>query len=923
MAQQRNATPFLQLVARAVLAEHGTALRDVAVVLPSQRAGLYLRKWLAQEAGSSIWSPQVFTIGSFLEELSGLRALPAEELLFEGYEAYRLAEGSRAQPFGDFLQWGGTMLADISEVDAHLQPLDKFYRDLRSWEEIGWTFNNDPLSRGQQRMVLFWATAGKVHRLLKERLLAQGGGTAGMIEEAAAGIPAAGAGRWKAVWFAGLNALTPAQARVCNSFQAAGLARFAWDGDRYYFDRAEQEAGAHLRKAVEAFGAGKVPMANGLEQRSLRLRTVKAPSEASQAWCAAELLKTATGEDQSRTAVVLADESLFQPLMEALPPNLGPINITMGLPVAQLPVGAYLDALHRLYAGAKAGAGFFHADVARFLGHPFLRSSNKGNAAARVLEYMAKEPRTHVHPQALRTVALDAGLPAAHAAVFTEVGDVCAEMPTITAAALSWAKVAVEGDALATEQVYQAALALHRMHVLLAKYAHQLDVKAYATIFRRLLGVARIGLFGEPLAGVQVMGMLEARALDPERLIVLGAQEGTLPASRGERSFIPFELRRELKMPLRDGHDAVQAYNFLRMLQRAEEAVLIWPAGEDSAGPSRFILQLGHELFKEAPGQIEAMDLHVPLPVVHASRVVVVKSPEVIAAMRRRLEAGLSPSALGCWLRCPLDFHFRHVLGLRESEDAGARIAANLLGEALHNAVEQVFRPWLGHPLDSAALLEAGEGIEALVTGELLKKFPREQLMQGQPLLQLRMAVHAARRFLRNEANLVRSGAVITPLGLELELHMPLASATGDAGSTVALKGRMDRVDRKDGVMRILDMKTGRVKPEDLTLNDLDRDSIKGNKGYAVQLMMYAWLYLMQHPAVEAVQAGILPLQRGTSNEPMLLRLNGADTVTRTDLPAIAQLLTDVVREMVDPTLPMEHSASSKYCKFCLAPEVA
>lgn len=923
MPQQQNATPFLQLVARAMLAEHGTGLRDVAVVLPSQRAGLYSRKWLAQEAGKAIWSPQVFTMGSFLEELSGLRTMPAEELLFEGYEAYRLAEGGRAQPFGDFLQWGGTMLADISEADAYLQPLDKFYRDLRSWEEIEWTFNHDPLSRGQQRMVLFWATVGKVHRLLKERLLAQGAGTAGMIEEAAANTSVAGHGRWKAVWFAGLNALTPAQARVCRHFREAGLAHFAWDGDQYYFNRIGQEAGFHLRKAVEEFGAGKVPMANGLEQQTLRLRTVKAPNEASQAWCAAELLRLSPGADRDRTAIVLADESLFQPLMEALPPDLGPINITMGLPVAQLPVGSFLDALHRLHAGAKHSVGFFHADVARFLEHPFLRQSIRGAPAAKVLEFMAAEPRTHFTPQGLRTVALDAGLSAEHAAVFTEVTDVCADMPAITAGALSWAKVAVEGDALATEQVYQAALALHRMHVLLTRYAHQLDVKAYAAVFRRLLGVARIGLFGEPLAGVQVMGMLEARALDPQRLIVLGAQEGTLPAERGGRSFIPFELRRELKMPLRDGHDAVQAYNFLRMLQRADEAALVWPAGEDSAGPSRFILQLEHELFKDTPGHIETMDLHVPLPAVRSARVVVAKGPEVIAAMRKRLEAGLSPSALGCWLRCPLDFHFRYVLGLRESGDAGVRIAANVLGEALHNAVEQVYRPWLGYPLGSPALLKAEEGIEELVTRELLKKHPQEQLMQGQPLLQLRMAVHAAQRFLRNEAQLVRSGMVITPLNLEMELNRPLELASGHVGSTVVLKGRLDRVDRKDGAVRILDMKTGRVKPEDLNLNGLERDAVMGNKGYAVQLMMYAWLYLMDHPAVEAVQVGILPLQRGTSNEPMLLRLNGADNITRTDLPAIAQLLTDVVREMLDPVLPVEHSASSKYCKFCLVPEVA
>ncbi|MBS1939594.1 MAG: hypothetical protein JST38_01780, partial [Bacteroidetes bacterium] len=235
--------PFLQQVARALLAAHGTALGQVAVVLPSQRAGLYLRKWIAAEAGKPLWSPQVFTLASFMEELSGLRPLATEELLFEGYEAYRQAVGEQAQAFGDFLQWGGATLADISEADAHLVPLESYYRDLRNWEEIEWTFNTRPLSEGQQRMVRFWAMAGKLHAALNERLVAMGAGTTGLIERTAVARIGNRAGAWQAAWFAGLNALTPAQEAVLRHFHQKGTARFAWDADRYFVDNPDQEAG--------------------------------------------------------------------------------------------------------------------------------------------------------------------------------------------------------------------------------------------------------------------------------------------------------------------------------------------------------------------------------------------------------------------------------------------------------------------------------------------------------------------------------------------------------------------------------------------------------------------------------------------------------------------------------------------------------
>jgi len=165
---------FLQQVAGALWRGHGAQLHGVAVVLPSQRAGLYLRKWLAEAAGKPLWSPQLFTTGSFLEALPGLRALPHEELLFEAYEAYRATEGERARPVGDFLQWAATAVADMSEADAHRVPLDTFYRDLRAWDQITWTFNDDPLSPGQLRMVDYWAMAGRMHAALNAMLLALG-----------------------------------------------------------------------------------------------------------------------------------------------------------------------------------------------------------------------------------------------------------------------------------------------------------------------------------------------------------------------------------------------------------------------------------------------------------------------------------------------------------------------------------------------------------------------------------------------------------------------------------------------------------------------------------------------------------------------------------------------------------------------------
>lgn len=907
---------FLRQTAEALLAEHGTAMGGVAVVLPSQRAGLHLRNQLAQLAGQPLWSPQLFTMGRFMEDRSGLRALPMEELLLEAYGAYRDVTGAEACSLGDFLQWGGTMLADFSEVDAHLVPLDSFYRDLRHWEEIPWTFNTDPLSEGQHRMVRYWALAGKVHALLHERLLQRGAGTAGAIERAAALRPVDRGFPWNAAWFVGLNAFTTAQSAVLRRIADAGLARFAWDADRYALDRPEQEAGMHLRAAMAAFGPGLVPATDRLATRGPTVRTVRAPHAVAQAWCAAELLKAAPPVERGRTAVVLADERLLQPLLEALPPDIGPLNITMGLPMDHLPIGSYFHALHRLHAGHRPSEGFFLPDLEAFLSHPFLRQGPLAPATEQLLTEARAARRNFLPAGIIRDLAERCRLPAA-VLVFTPAELAEGGMPGVTTHALAWAQAATAGDALAGEQVYQAAVAVQRIHALLHRYGHRPDPQEHALLLRRLMASARIALFGEPLAGLQVMGMLEARALDHDHVILLGAQEGILPASDQGRSYIPFELRRAHGMPLRDSQDAVQAYNFLRLLHRADTVDLVWPEGAEPTGPSRFILQLRHELFRDRPDRLQSLDVSIRMPQGPGARVSVNKDEAVLGLLRQRLEKGLSPSALGDWLRCPLDFHCKHVLRLREPEETGAHIAHSLLGEALHAVLEAVHRPLIGRPLQPAPLLEAADRMESLLEAELAKHLPGTPWAQGQPLLQLQMATLAARRFLQAEADAAQHlhGSVVHALELELRQALPESAAIG---SPVHIKGRVDRVDVRQGQHLILDLKTGKVDPSKLTVPELSLDGPLAQRPQAVQLLVYAWLYLQAQPEVEAVQAGLLPLQHAESNKPVLLRVQGQTAIRRADLPAITALLTGVVRRMLDPAVPVEHDPRSSWCPFCL-----
>lgn len=911
---------FLEQLAEALLQEHDRDLRDVAVVLPSQRAGLYLRQALARLYGRALWSPEVFTLPSFMERISGLRALPMEELLFEAYEAYKLVAAPDIRPLDDFLEWAPVTLADMSEADANMVRLDGFYRDLRSWEEIDWSFNSDPLSDGQQRMVRYWALAGKLHASLNERLLVRRAGSSGLVERTAAERGVAGS-EWTRIWFAGLNAFTAAEQRVLDSARDLGLARFAWDADSYYLDAPGQEAGEHLRSAIRRYGPGALPIGNALREAGPYVSVVEAPDPVTQAWCAADHLRSSSPQQLQRTAIILANEALLPALLEALPAGIGPVNVTMGLSLATLPIGSLLEAFVQMQ-GTANGTGTWSTDaVVHLLRHALLRDPSDPGRMEEAIAAIVAVRLPRLDPRTVQGVLASANEMAARfsTSVFSEPdkGAVHARLMAL----LAWAKAAAEGDAFTTEQVYQASVVVGRVARLLESYGHGSSGSAWASVMLRVLRSSRIALFGEPLTGLQVMGLLEARGLDVQNVILLGAQEGMLPQASIERSYIPFELRRAHGLPLRESSDAVQAYNFLRLVQRAQQVLLVHDAQGSANGPSRFIEQFRHELFSDRPGRMVEFTARAPVRIVHPSALVVPKDAGTMTRLHELVQNGLSPTVLSAWLRCPLDFWFRYVGRLREPEVAGARIGGDVLGNALHGLLEDIHRPWLGRLMDADEVEDALRGVRQSLRTRLATEVGADRLGRGQPLLQMDMATRAAENFLRDEARAVRNGMRMAPIALETELRTELLVAGIPGHSRPVIKGRVDRVDERDGIVHILDLKTGRVDGSALRIKEIALPEIAKGKGHAMQLLVYAWLYLTLHPQVNEVRTGLQPMQRVSGSGGLYLRVGEKDVVSRTDLPAIAELLGGMVRGMLDPAGSFQHDPESAYCPFCASTE--
>ncbi len=907
--------PFLERLAEQLLEHHRHEMDRIAVVLPGRRAGVHLRKYLAKANGGPLWSPEILDMGAFAQRASGLAQGGSMELLFLLYETYSRTLGTQADPFVEFLEWAPTAIRDMSEVDAHLIDRSRFYRDLRDYHELDeWSFRLGELSPGQQRLNAQWRATGELHEAYAERLNELRMGTSGSIarfcaEGGQAQLPDL---PWRMVWFAGLNALDPASTRMIRTLQLADRARVAWDSDPHYLNDPRQEAGRYLRRSIGELGEGELPAQADIVDLERTIRKVAAPHAVAQTSYVAQRLAELSAEERARTAVVLADEGLLLPLLEQLPSDIGPLNITMGMPLSALPVNGLTESFLDLLEAFERGDALPLDRLERFLSHPFM---HQGVAPFDLVSALRTLQQSTVTASILVKAARQVAFPWSEelAASLSRPTSGELDIAERMVALIDLARKCAPQDRSVKEQLFQIAQMQQRLDRMLTRVdLGKVDVRTYATIRMRLLREERIAFLGEPLQGLQVMGLLETRALAHERLMMVSVNEGVIPRAAGQQSWIPFDLRRHHKLPLPADGESISAYHFHRAMQHANAVEWVYVSGDADAGePSRFTAQWEKEVIGHSNTELTSTSVAPVMHVRNSRAISVIKDAAVMDRLNALCERGLSPSALGTWLRCPLDFYFRYVLGIRDTDAVDGLLGSDVLGNAVHSVLQSLLTPTIGQSLTSEQVLRMVPEVHRLLTDELSNTFPRSVLEQGHFKLRREMASSALETYLKAEAERCNAGNT-TVLGLEMEVQARLQNG-------VLLKGRLDRIDDRNGMVTVLDVKTGSVQAQDLRLAELTRDAITPNRRYALQLLIYSWAYLEQHPSVQRVTAGILPLQRPTQASADELTIGRDAVMDRSKLPEVSQLLTSLVNDILDPAMDFTHDLESSYCRCCVA----
>lgn len=935
---------FLEEVAQDLYGRYGEALSERAMLFPSRRARLFFVDALSRIAPRPMWQPAWVTIDDLMSEISGLHTADRVRLVTELYKVY---SKYHAESFDKFYFWGDMLLTDFDTVDKYLIDADQLFRNISEikeleadisylspaqlqilafWSSLG---AEADLTEEKRRFLAIWKTLGPVYREFRERLSGLGIAYNGMVQRAAAERIRAGGFAFpepRRYVVAGFNALTECEKGLFRFLSTAAETDFYWDYDTYYKDDPVQEAGMFVRSNTVDF-----PSRGGIYHDNMacpkELTSVAAVSNAVQCKYAAEILRRLAekGSLDKETAVVLTDENLLLPLLYALPADIGRVNVTMGFPLRQSLAYTFVERLvelqnHRRKRGD--GVAFYHADVTGILAHPYVAECDQRLTRA-LHEEIVRDRRISVDAAWLSRNEL-------LSALFTSAGDWRALSDYLLGVIATIAQRPCEGDDDRQRVEFLAVIAeeLAKLRNSLETCSIELTPEVYASLLRRHLQTLRIPFEGEPLEGIQIMGILETRNLDFRHVVILSMNDDNFPGNHmAQASFIPHNLRSAYGLPTPEHHEGVYAYYFYRLIQRAETVHMLYcaHADEKSTGePSRYIYQLDYE----SGFPLHKIEVGVDVNLACTAPIEVDKTAEVLEKLERFVDrespATLSPTAFFRYVACPLRFYFHSVAGLRTDDDIAEEVDAPMFGTILHAAVQKLYARIVGetHPGDTLrALLRTGEvvaAVEAAINENYLRDVAATEADYSGNLLLVKDIVA---RYLRGGVipyDASHDGFVTT--GLEKEVAYPFAFRAGDRELLMKFAGIADRIDMlSDGTLRVVDYKTGAPHLEFDGVESLFTGEGRHRLSNILQTLLYAMmLHRSQGRDVEPALYYVRAMNRPDFS-PQLDDKGDGVRGARFSFYAerFEELLRETLAELYDPTVPFRPCEDRDTCKFC------
>lgn len=942
-------TPFLQYIAQYIHQHHAHETEHLCIVLPNKRGALYLKQHLAKTFQTTIWLPSIISAEELVAELSGLQQADSIDLICDLYAVYKDILKEKAEPFDAFAKWGTLMLQDFNEADRYLVDTNALYQNLKEIKEIeNWSLSADSLTPTQQDYINFMHQMGDIYHVFAKVLLQKKQAYQGLMYRKAVESykNSEFINQFSKILICGFNALNKAETIIFADLVKEKKATIIYDADKYYVENDSYEAGLFLRKNFSnTWLDTKNHIGDYFNEIPKHIDIVAVPKQMGQAQVVSHQLHEwiKQGKSLNKTAVVLADESLLFPILNQLPKEVQHVNITMEYPLRLSPIYDLMDnliSLHQSTQKVGASSSFYFADIFKILQNSlfkkYYKSFNPSITLQSIIQKIIDKNYVWINAKVLGEL---------FESNYTYIQNLFNAWSHSSQGISSMSHIINVFNAAETEELQLSATENEYLHVF-TKYFNRLQsliqthdyldsLLTLKSLYKQIIGAASVPFIGEPLQGLQIMGVLETRTLDFENIILLGVNEGVLPSGKSTNSFIPNDLKRYHGMPLYGDKDAIYAYHFYRILQRASNVLMTYNTEHSVLGTgekSRFITQLQFELLKYNKAHVitEQMLSGDTLPASSRNTISISKTELNLAPIIHKLTldnqyGGLSPSALISYKDCALRFFFRYGVGIKETEDVEESAEANTQGSILHESLEMLYKPFIGTVLTEGNIKECLTKTEESVNLIFQNYFSQRESQFGKNFLQRKVLYEYVNKLLRNDLKLIqqahKTNELLSLIDLEKDLSSSIMLNIKGVDTEIFIKGSADRIDKLGNKIRIIDYKSS-VKADDkfkfTNFEDLFTDS-QYNK--MLQLFMYAWLVVKNKLArPEELQPCIIPFKKFEEHPKFIMEdKRGGEILSFTSelLQEFEDHLKQKISEIIISPQPFSQTEDQDKCEYC------
>ena len=926
---------FLSQLAQYIATAYSSQLRELTVLFPNKRAGLFFKRALTEKLKKASWLPHISTIEEAFAQWSKSEIADKLSVQFELLEIKAQQQNAIDFSMAEYAGLASQMAEDFNEIDQQMAEANAVFNYLNEAKALElWHPDGSPLTDSEKRYLSFYRLLEKDYHSLRNRLQAKDMAYMGMVSRQLAELDEnslvenIGSGQFI---FAGFNALTKAEETVIIKLLKLKKAQIFWDIDAYYFEENEfgkHEAGSFIRKFATRFPEEvKNFKSTDLLTSEKEIIIHPVPGNATQAKALGQFLSS--GQSDSKTAVVLADENLLIPVLNAIPETVEHFNVTLGFPFTKTAAYQYLSAyfnIHLKQQKIQSNLGIYLKPLLQLTSHElntYILSKQEirllNNWQLMLLQnsqrFVSKEELTDTFTSNPRLSLLFELL--LKPIDSNTIKALLSNTISLINSLFEWILESSNSQKhTLINQFITAGKLVQKIEVLVSSKVDLLQFEDFSTLFHKLAIGLRVPFSGEPLQGLQIMGLLETRNLDFESLHILGVNEGTLPQEKNYQSLIPSDIRKAFGLSNYSERQAVYAYHFFRLLQKAKTIHLYYnnEAGSFGSGEqSRFIQQIRYELLKLNPKiRLREEALALPSPSKRKDiSITIAKNEQVMKQLLQKAETGLSPSSLATYIICPLQFYLSSVVGLKPNESFTEGIKYNDLGTAVHNTLECLYLPFIEKDLTSAAIDKMLTISEKVLEEQLLDLYPKGLADFGNSLLMKEVAKQFVKNFLYYEKKSLTDNR-LTIKGLEKKLSISIEAA----GISVTLKGTIDRIDELNQTMRLIDYKTGTVDENDLKIKHWDQ-LILPKKSKALQLAIYQLLMIKSGliSPQSQLECGIINLQKPGKGL-MALSLP-EDNQNAGVQESISNQLVTLFEDLYNKEIPIVQTNETKYCRYC------